>query len=179
MTANFVSQKLMQGILHETILHPRGDHGVGHWARVLDIGMRLSELNQANPRVVQLFAVFHDSQRVSDFDDPKHGLRGAKLAERLRGDLFDLPDDEFALLYEACEHHTAGRTDGQCTVQTCWDADRLDLGRVGLTPAPKYFGTRILDHPELVSWAHLRATTRVLPAWVAEAWGHEVFETLR
>lgn len=178
MTPEFVHRELMQSILAEMFLHPRGIHGVGHWARVLENGMRLAELNQANPRVVQLFAVFHDSQRVCDYRDPEHGLRGAILAKRLRGKFFELSDEEFALLYEACEHHTAGRVVDEPTVQTCWDADRLDLGRVGCTPNPKYFGTPILQHPELVSWAHQRASDFVLPDWIAAAWGEEFFEHL-
>jgi hypothetical protein len=27
------------------------------------------------------------------------------------------------------------------TIQTCWDADRLDLGRVGIRPDPARMGT--------------------------------------
>jgi uncharacterized protein len=27
------------------------------------------------------------------------------------------------------------------TIGTCWDADRLDLGRVGARPDPKYMST--------------------------------------
>ena len=27
------------------------------------------------------------------------------------------------------------------TIGTCWDADRLDLGRVGIVPQPKFMST--------------------------------------
>ena len=63
--------------------------------------------------------------------DDGHGQRGAELAAELRGTLFDLPDADFELLYEACARHTDGLTDADITIQTCWDADRLDLGPRG------------------------------------------------
>jgi len=36
----------------------------------------------------------------------------------------------------ACEGHTYKGYHDDVTIQTCWDADRLDLGRVGITPDP-------------------------------------------
>ena len=50
----------------------------------------------------------------------------AELAASLRGDLFHLEPSRFDLLYHACEHHTDGGTEGDETILTCWDADRLD-----------------------------------------------------
>ena len=35
-------------------------------------------------------------------------------------------------------HHSDGAVDVDPAIQTCWDADRLDLGRVGIKPAAKY-----------------------------------------
>jgi uncharacterized protein len=123
---------LVRAVLEDYTLPWDGFHGVGHWARVLENGLRLAESTRAVVEVVQLFAVFHDSRRVNESSDPGHGLRGAELAVRLRGTLYDLPDAQFALLYEACAGHTDGLTDANITMQTCWDADRLDLGRVGM-----------------------------------------------
>jgi uncharacterized protein len=109
---------------------------------VLENGLRIAEANGADTEVVTLFALFHDSRRVNDFHDPGHGLRGARLAESLRGSLVHLDNRRFRLLYEACRLHTDGLTEGDPTVLACWDADRLDLGRVGTTPSPVYLGTR-------------------------------------
>ena len=114
-----------------------GDHGVAHWARVLENGLRLAEETGADLGVVRLFAVLHDSRRVNEVTDPDHGPRAAEFALSLRGHLFDLPDHEFRLLHRACAGHTHERTHPDVTIQTCWDADRLDLGRVGITPAPE------------------------------------------
>ena len=43
------------------------------------------------------------------------------------------------------------------TVQTCWDADRLDLGRVGTTPKAEYLCTDAGKDPDMIEWAHGRA----------------------
>ena len=40
---------------------------------------------------------------------------------------------------------------------TCWDADRLDLGRVGIRPDPRRLFTAAARSPELLSWAYQRS----------------------
>jgi uncharacterized protein len=77
-----------------------GFHGVVHWARVLENGLRISEANGADREIVTLFALFHDSRRVNEDHDDGHGLRGGELARSLRGKLVHLDDDRFDLLYE-------------------------------------------------------------------------------
>lgn len=47
----------------------------------------------------------------------------------------------FADLLFALEHHDQGQTSPNPHIGTCWDADRLDLPRVGIVPSPKYFST--------------------------------------
>ncbi len=123
---------IIHEILKDYALPWDGIHGVSHWARVLENGLRVTKLTGAKVEVVLLFAVFHDACRVNEATDPDHGRRGADLAAKMRGSLFDLPDLEFQLLYDACAGHTDGRTQADITIQTCWDADRLDLGRVGM-----------------------------------------------
>ena len=44
--------------------------------------------------------------------------------------------EEVLLLAYACRHHSDGRVDADVSVQACWDADRLDLVRVGIRPDP-------------------------------------------
>ncbi|MBT5083254.1 MAG: hypothetical protein HOM62_22025 [Rhodospirillaceae bacterium] len=48
--------------------------------------------------------------------------------------------------------------DADITVQTCWDADRLDLGRAGIVPDPRYLCTDAAKEPRMIEWAHNRAT---------------------
>jgi hypothetical protein len=71
---------------------------------------------------VRLFALFHDSRRINEYRDDDHGLRGGEFAHSLRGSLVHLDDARFELLFEACRLHTDGHTDGDETLQACWDA---------------------------------------------------------
>ncbi len=160
--------RIVAEILKDYPLSPWGAHGLAHWARVMENGLKLAEMTGANAKVVRLFALFHDSRREDDGDDYGHGKRGANFAEELRGKLFELLDDEFELLYRACQFHTGGRSDPDVTVLTCWDADRLDLGRVGITPNPLYLCTAAGRDPDLIDWAHDRAVCEHVPDILAE-----------
>lgn len=159
---------LIKAILADYRLPLRGEHGVVHWARVLENGLRIAEVNGAHTEVVTLFALFHDSRRVNEHSDQGHGLRGAEFARSLRGNLVHLDDTHFDLLYEACRLHTDGLFDANPTLQACWDADRLDLGRVGIQPLPKRLCTDAAR--SLIGWAHHRATTGHQPAMVLAEW---------
>jgi uncharacterized protein len=161
---------IVEEILKGYPLSPRGCHGAVHWARVLENGLKLAESTGANVAVVRLFAVFHDSRRENDGWDDDHGRRGADFAATLRGRLFDLSDADFEVLYRACEWHTHGRTDPDVTVQTCWDSDRLDLGRVGIVPNPRYLCTPAAKSPAVIDWAHQRSVGGYEPAFVASEW---------
>jgi uncharacterized protein len=154
--------KLVQAIREQYVLDWNGIHGVAHWARVWENGMRLAEETEANREVVGYFALFHDARRFNDGRDRGHGRRGAGLAAQWRGDLFELGDAELALLCEACAHHTAGMTEGDMTVQTCWDADRLDLGRVGITPVAHRLCTQPAKRADTIAWANERAANRAI-----------------
>jgi len=162
---------ILKVILDDYSLPLGGDHGVAHWARVLENGLKLAEQTKADVEVVTLFAVLHDSRRINEVTDPDHGPRAAEFAGRLRGHVFELNDIQFRLLQRACEGHTHERTHPDLTIQTCWDADRLDLGRVGITPHPSRLCTEIAKRPETIKWADGRATFGVIPDCVLEDWG--------
>ncbi len=134
----------------------RGIHGVHHWGRVIENGLRLGERNGANLRVVVCFGLLHDCRRQDDAYDPGHGARAARLVDRIRHTL-RLISSEPDLLAEACAHHSSGRRHADPTIGTCWDADRLDLARPGveLTPDPRALSTG--PPTLLVTWAVNRA----------------------
>lgn len=67
---------IIHRILKDYALPCHGIHGVGHWARVLENGLRLAKETKANVEIVQLFAIFHDSCRVNEGSDFSHGRRG-------------------------------------------------------------------------------------------------------
>lgn len=154
---------IVQAILDEYALPWDGDHGVAHWARVLKNGLRLAKVTGASIEVIQLFAVFHDSKREKELSDPGHGQRGADFAAECRGQVFDLPDHEFRLLHRACSGHTCEKTHPDITVQTCWDADRLDLGRVRVTSHPSRVCTAVAKNRAMLKWAHGRASFGIVP----------------
>lgn len=139
------------------VLSLRGIHGVPHWQRVRENGLRIAKHTRANKLIVELFAFLHDCCREYDGGDPEHGDRAAEFAESLRGTLIHLDDADFSLLYEAIKHHQRGRTKGDVTVITCWDADRLDLGRVGDRPRPFLLCTEFAKEPSTIRWAYKRS----------------------
>lgn len=162
---------VLQAILDDYALPLGGDHGVAHWARVLENGLRIAQETEAFIDVVALFAVLHDSRRINEFTDPQHGPRAARFAAKLRGRVFELDDHQFGLLYRACQGHTHERTHPDITIQTCWDADRLDLGRVGIMPHPSRLCTDSAKNPTTIEWADGRASFSVVPDLVLHEWG--------
>jgi uncharacterized protein len=149
-----VPQDLVEMVETGFALYLDGIHGRAHWARVRANGLRLAELTGANQQVVELFAILHDSKRLNDGRDPQHGARAAEFARSLLGSLVDLPDEEFDLLHYACTYHTSGMTEADITVQTCWDADRLDLGRIGIMPDPRRLCTGAAKEASTIEWAY-------------------------
>ncbi len=148
-----VSEDLIKIVEQGFALRLDGIHGAAHWARVRNNGLRLAEHTGANPKVVELFAFLHDSQRLNDGHDPRHGARAAQFAASLRSSHLDLSDGDFERLRFACEFHTDGLIEADVTVQTCWDADRLDLGRIGIKPDPRRLCTYAAREPATIEWA--------------------------
>lgn len=81
---------ILQAILDDYALPLGGDHGVAHWARVLENGLKLADATGANVEVVSLLAVLLDSRRINEVTDPEHGPRTAEFAAELRESVFDL-----------------------------------------------------------------------------------------
>ncbi len=145
-----ITPQMMAFIRAEYRLHWRSYHGVSHWARVRYNGLRLAESNGANPRVITLFAFLHDLKRRDEGRDPNHGPRAAAIVDDIRHLMPALSDEEAELLKAACAGHTRSRTHEDLTVRTCFDADRLDLGRVGIRPNPDYLCTPEARDPKLI-----------------------------
>jgi uncharacterized protein len=146
-------------------------HFVDHWARVLENGRKLVPLTGARLDVVELFAVFHDAGRQSDGHDHNHGRRGAEIARAMQGVYFTLDPEGLDLLFMACAEHTYGEILADVTVQTCWDSDRLDLGRAGYTPSPQKLCTPPARTDEMITWANERSIKRFIPDLVWDEWG--------
>jgi uncharacterized protein len=159
--------RLWQHVSRKFLCDHGSVHGPSHWRRVERNGLLIAAHSGAVEDVVRLFALFHDSRREHDGSDNTHGARGAEYAATLRGKLFQLSDGHFKLLHYACTWHTHGKLSNDPTIGTCWDADRLDLGRVCITPKPKFMSTafarEIAARPDMKRFlerVHLTGTKR-------------------
>ncbi len=133
-------------------------HGPAHWRRVEQNGLILAPHVEADETVIRLFALFHDSCRQNESIDPGHGDRGAELAVEYRSTgAFEIGDKLMDLLLLACRGHTDGKVSRNPTIGTCWDADRLDLARVGYIPDPSLLSTRRARKPAVIRAAMKRS----------------------
>ena len=145
-----ITPELIDFIRQRFQLDWQGIHGAPHWARVRQNGLFLAWWTGANNKVVELFAFLHDVERENDGHDPEYGYRAADLAIELAGNLIDVDDHELKLLTRACQGHSNGHTQSDVTVMTCWDADRLDLGRIGIKPSANKLCTAKAKDPEII-----------------------------
>ena len=74
--------------------------------------------------------------------------------------MLELSDEELELLARAIELHSDGRVTDEPTTAVCWDADRLHLPRVGITPDPARFSIGFARSEE---WAARAARLREQP----------------
>ena len=155
---SYISQDFIDFARDRFRLDWAGIHGASHWARVRRNGLLLAEHCGADRQVVEWFAFVHDLERHDDFKDPRHGHRAADLAEDLNGRFFHLSAEQLSLLQTACCGHSNGQTKADATVMVCWDADRLDLGRVGIYPNARYLCTTTARETSFIEAAYSRST---------------------
>jgi hypothetical protein len=119
-------------------------HGLWHWEKVERNALALAKATpDADKIVCQIFALVHDSKRQNEDDDPEHGDRAAEFVEKLyKEEKLPITVVQKELLTYACRLHEKGQVSDNPTIGVCWDADRLDLTRVGITPDPKLLSTK-------------------------------------
>ncbi len=156
----YITKELMTFIKERHRLPLNGCHGVSHWARVYWIGNQIARCYpEADTKVISLFAFLHDLERHSDCgSDTEHGPRAAETIQEINGSLINLDDKQLFEITEACNHHSFGPTDHESiSVKICWDADRLDLGRVGIIPHPDYLCTEAAKSPSFLFECYQRS----------------------
>jgi uncharacterized protein len=135
------SKKLVAAVLEQATNRTSLIHGPRHWVDIAVIGTRLAlETPGADRKVVRRFALLHDSMRENDGHDPQHGPKAAQLAEQLKH-LLKLDPQQLDQLVTALTLHDCGQVTNDPTIGCCWDADRLDLPRVGITPSAHLLST--------------------------------------
>lgn len=160
--STWIDKDLIKYLKSQFRISWNGWHGGSHWARVKQNGNILCDMyenrgHEVHRPVVDLFAIIHDHQREDEGYDLLHGQRAADELVNLRGKFFELPDEQFDMLYRACALHSDGLTQDVLTVQICWDADRLDLARVGITPDARYLCTQYAKRQDIIEAAVKRS----------------------
>ena len=120
-------------------------HGPAHWLRVLrNVTYIADNLPEADRTVCELFALLHDCQRMNESTDPQHGQRAAEFVKTLYSkDQIDISDSQLRLLVAAIFGHAKGQISTEPTIGACWDADRLELPRVGIVVDDRLLSTEI------------------------------------
>ncbi len=134
-------ERLREFAIQHSKLGDYSIHGISHWDRVARNADALST-SDVDSLVVKAFAYIHDVERINESDDLQHGPRAALLVDEIRSSVLSfLNDQEIEQLKEACRLHTLRHKTEDATINACFDADRLDLGRVGITPNPDKMAT--------------------------------------
>lgn len=73
-----------------------------------------------------------------------------------RSELSFLDDCQISKLKRACQLHTHVLRTGDMTVDICFDADRMDLVRVGIIPLPERMatkqGAKLVSNPDYMKF---------------------------
>lgn len=164
---------LVPPVLAGYALDLRGIHGPAHWLRVARNGRALVALTpDADAEVVELFGLLHDSRRLNESRDSRHGQRAAEFAESLAADgLIALETPRLRLLMRACARHEMGEVSDDPTIGCCWDSDRLDLARLGIRPHPPLMSTAAASDEALLAAAWDRGWERRRLHGLAAEWG--------
>ncbi len=104
-------------------------------------------------------ALHSDGRTHVDQRSPAHGRAESECREDLR----DEPTGGIRGMQ--------ARGTADLTIQTCWDADRLDLGRVGIVVRPARLCTAAARDAKLIAWANRRGYEGYIPPLVLDAWG--------
>lgn len=164
---------LVEEVLSRHGLDLCGIHGPAHWLRVRENGLALAVMTPGSDvAVVELFALLHDCRRQDDGRDTGHGERAAEYARHLaREGVLRLGAARLDLLEAACAGHEHGGVSDVPTIGCCWDADRLDLSRLGRRPIAHLLSTRAALDVEMQEAAWRRGSGREFATDAARAWG--------
>ena len=133
-------------------IFPNNDDDVHGYVHSLSVERNMmilcKQLNYGWGWGMWIFAYYHDILRLNDGADPDHGKRAADLLRGIRanGNLNSVPIGLIDSICFACENHSTMLRSGDQLTDICFDADRLDLMRVGIKPDPKMMATHIGAH---------------------------------
>ncbi len=135
-------KKIVKKIKQQLKISPDSIHAESHWKRVAFFGEYIAKKEGLNTHLIKLFAYFHDSKRHNDSYDPKHGPRAAEYVKTFKLTELGLNEKEREQLIFACRYHTYEKKTEDRDILACWDSDRLDLPRIGITIDPDRLFTK-------------------------------------
>jgi len=147
MVNEFLNNELLNIVIKQFKLDIDGEHGINHWLKVYQNCLMLAEHYEVSSEVFELFSLLHDSKREDEYTDINHGKRAALFVNDLiKEEKIIISKLDKKRLIFACSNHTKINKNAKIyqdiIVQICIDADRLDIGRVGIEPDKKYFQTQ-------------------------------------
>jgi len=143
----FQYEELLNIIKKDFKLDLYGDHGIYHWQRVFLNTQKLAKYYNVTSEIFELFSILHDSKRENEYQDINHGKRASEFVKELIERKYIKLDtiDEQRLIYACVNHTKPDMTNllyNDIIVQICFDADKMDIERVGIIPDKKYFLTQ-------------------------------------
>lgn len=133
--------KEVEEIVFHHSLYKDGVHGIDHIRRTVENAKIIAKEtcpDKFDDAVIG--AYLHDIGRIDDFGGNAHAVRGAKISERLLQEFW--PNLDIKRILFAIEFHADKLTSEDPLIGTIWDADRLDLDRVGIKINPDLLSTK-------------------------------------
>lgn len=167
---NVIPIKIIKSIINACAFDLNGIHGYKHWFRVLSNGLIIADQEDVDLDVIIAFSILHDAFRKNDGADPYHGEVAARAIDDFLYKNLNLDKRQIQVLCFACKYHSNGYVVGNLdkkqygienfndkelnTVGACWDADRLDLARVGIYPYKDYLSTNAAKNVGIINLAN-------------------------
>ncbi len=114
-------------------------HGVSHLRRVAILSGRLANAVGEDVESAVVMGFLHDCARKDDGNDTEHGHESAFLARGLIDRFY--PHLDVNRICEAIAGHADGEVTTDPLTACLWDADRLELKRIGRTVDPDLLST--------------------------------------
>lgn len=116
-------------------------HGIPHLRRVAVTAGRIAASIGEDIESAVVAGFLHDCARNDDGGGTRHAHDSAVLAKKLLSMFY--PHLDAIRLYDAIAQHADGITTKDLLIACVWDADRLDLRRLGIEVNPDLLSTSI------------------------------------
>ena len=116
-----------------------GLHGIPHLRRVASTAGRLAAAVGEDVEAAVIAGFLHDCARVHDGGGTRHAHDSADLAKEILATFYPHVDSD--RLCDGIAHHADGTVTDDPLIGSLWDADRLDLIRLGRETRPHLLST--------------------------------------